>query len=60
MILQPHTLQSKTYIKRGITVQTWSMHKTHNYVKAPDTKPPPSLKEIPDFFVLNSVRVWLH
>lgn len=46
--------------KTGTLVQIWSMNKTHNYIKAPDKKLPPSLEEIPDFLLFNPARVWLH
>lgn len=46
--------------KTGTPVQICSMNKTHSYVKAPDTKLPPSLEEIPDFLLFNPARVWLH
>lgn len=46
--------------KTGTLVQIWSMNKTHNYIKAPDKKLPPSLEGIPDFLLFNPARVWLH
>lgn len=50
----------QNYKERVTAVQTWSMYGTCNYGTVPDTKLPTSLKKIPYFFLLNSVRVWLH